>query len=83
MDDIDLKFNDDAYVSIAKLAILNKTGARGLRTIMEKFLEEIMFHAPDLKRDGLKTVLITAKYIETFNMDDLSYTYDDNEDEVA
>ncbi len=45
-DDIDLEFDDDALREIAKKAIEAKTGARGLRSIVEDTLRDIMFEAP-------------------------------------
>lgn len=45
-DDIELEFEQDALRAIAKKAIATKTGARGLRSIVEDTLREIMFTAP-------------------------------------
>lgn len=49
MDDIQLTFTDDALRAVAKQAIDRKTGARGLRSIMEKLLSESMYIAPSDK----------------------------------
>ncbi len=57
MDDIELSFTDEALEAAAELAIERKTGARGLRSIMERALGEIMFTAPSTK--GLHSVLVT------------------------
>jgi len=46
MDGVKLSFNDEALREIAKMAIERKTGARGLRSIMEGVLEDIMYDAP-------------------------------------
>jgi ATP-dependent Clp protease ATP-binding subunit ClpX len=46
MDGVDLSFDDDALEEIAKIAIQRKTGARGLRSIMEKTLEDMMYRTP-------------------------------------
>ena len=46
MDGVDLSFDDEALSEIAKIAIERKTGARGLRSIMESVLEEIMYQTP-------------------------------------
>lgn len=46
MDDIKLKFTDDAYKAIAQKAIKQQTGARGLRSILEELLNELMFTSP-------------------------------------
>ncbi|MCL2856842.1 MAG: ATP-dependent Clp protease ATP-binding subunit ClpX [Oscillospiraceae bacterium] len=46
MDNVDLSFAPDALEEIAKIAIKRKTGARGLRSIMENVLEDVMYQAP-------------------------------------
>jgi len=46
MDGVKLNFTDDALIAIAKLAIQRNTGARGLRSIMEKLMMNIMFDIP-------------------------------------
>lgn len=57
LDGVDLEFEDEAYAEIAKLAIERKTGARGLRGIMEDILSELMFTVPS---DGnIKKITIT------------------------
>ncbi|MCH5304814.1 MAG: ATP-dependent Clp protease ATP-binding subunit ClpX, partial [Ruminococcus sp.] len=45
-DNVELKITDDALISIAQLAKEQKTGARGLRGIMESILNELMFETP-------------------------------------
>ena len=47
MDDVKLTVTEDGLREIAKLALARKTGARGLRSILEKILLEPMFNAPD------------------------------------
>lgn len=61
-DDIELEFEDAAKRAIAKKAILNNTGARGLRSIVEKTLRDIMFTAPS--DPMIKKVIITADCVE-------------------
>lgn len=46
MDNIKLKFTDDAYKAIAQKAIKQQTGARGLRSILEDLLNDLMFTTP-------------------------------------
>lgn len=46
MDDIDLEFKDDAVRAIAAEALERKTGARGLRAILESLLLDLMFETP-------------------------------------
>ena len=46
MDDVRLTFTEEALREIAQIAIGRKTGARGLRSIMEKVLEDVMYETP-------------------------------------
>ncbi|MBE5927850.1 MAG: ATP-dependent Clp protease ATP-binding subunit ClpX [Lachnospiraceae bacterium] len=46
LDDIELEFEDDAIIEIAKQSIERKTGARGLRAIMESSMMDVMFELP-------------------------------------
>ena len=46
MDDVDLSFTQEALEEIAKIAIKRATGARGLRSIMENVLEDVMYTTP-------------------------------------
>ena len=48
-DGIDLWFDDDAIYEIAEQAIVRKIGARGLRSILEKAMKQIMFELPDMQ----------------------------------
>ena len=57
IDDVKLEFTDGAIDAIADTAIKQKTGARGLRAIVEKLMTDIMFEIPSLK--GPKQVIIT------------------------
>ena len=61
MDNIDLEIKNDALIEIAKLAILRKTGARGLRSIMENLLLDLMFESPDQKE--LKKIIINRDVV--------------------
>ena len=56
MDDVTLTVTDEAYQEIAKKAIERKTGARGLRSIMENLLLDVMYTLP-AKKD-IKEVVI-------------------------
>ncbi len=62
LDDVELDIRDDALIAIAKKAIKRKTGARGLRTIMENALLDIMYDIPDM--DDVKKVVIDRAVIE-------------------
>ncbi|NWG45172.1 MAG: ATP-dependent Clp protease ATP-binding subunit ClpX [Alphaproteobacteria bacterium] len=62
MENTQLTFTDDALKAVARKAILRKTGARGLRSIMESILLETMFELPSL--DGVEEVAINAEVVE-------------------
>ena len=48
-EDVELEFQDEAISEIAKKAITKKTGARGLRSILENILLKTMFELPDME----------------------------------
>src|SRR5690348_2171728 len=62
MEDVRLEFADDALSAIARKAIARKTGARGLRSIMEGILLEPMFELPGL--DGVEAMVISREVVE-------------------
>jgi ATP-dependent Clp protease ATP-binding subunit ClpX len=62
MEDVDLNFTDGALIEIAKKAILRKTGARGLRSIMEDILLDTMFELPGL--EGVGEVMVNADVVK-------------------
>ena len=62
MEDVTLKFAEDSYKTIAEKAIARKTGARGLRSIMEAILLESMFELPGL--DGVEEIVINSEVVE-------------------
>ncbi len=57
MDGVQLEFEDDALTEIAKLAIERKTGARGLRAILESIMLDVMYEVPS--RSDVKKCVIT------------------------
>ncbi|MBP6684079.1 MAG: ATP-dependent Clp protease ATP-binding subunit ClpX [Leucobacter sp.] len=57
LDDVDLEFEDDALEEIANLAVARKTGARGLRSILETVLGPAMFDVPS--NDDVSKVIVT------------------------
>ena len=63
IDDLDLDFTDDALEAIADISIRQKTGARGLRSICEKLLMDLMYEAPSIK--GKKHLTVTKEIVET------------------
>jgi ATP-dependent Clp protease ATP-binding subunit ClpX len=62
MDSVELAFSDDALRAIARKAIARKTGARGLRSIMEGILLESMFELPAL--EGVEEIVINGEVVE-------------------
>ena len=61
-DDIELEFTEDALKRIANLSLERKIGARGLRAIIEKCMEKVMFTIPDIK--DAKKVVITPDVVD-------------------
>ncbi|EGK8113214.1 ATP-dependent Clp protease ATP-binding subunit ClpX [Campylobacter upsaliensis] len=72
IDGVNLKFDEDALRAIAKLALERKTGARGLRSIIEEMMVDLMFELPEYKDydivitkevvcEGAKALLIKKK----------------------
>lgn len=62
MEDVELTFHEDALREIARRAIVRKTGARGLRSIMEKILLDTMFKLPTL--EGVREVVISDEVVK-------------------
>lgn len=62
LDGVELKFEKKALEKIAELTIERKTGARGLRSIIEGVLQPLMFETPS--DDTIKKITITAKTVE-------------------
>ena len=78
MEDVRLTFSDPALKTIAKKAVERKTGARGLRSIMEGILLETMFDLPGLH--GVEEVVISGEVAESSAKP--LYIYSDRHDEV-
>jgi ATP-dependent Clp protease ATP-binding subunit ClpX len=62
MEDVKLSFTEEALVAVAKKAIERKTGARGLRSILENILLDTMFDLPSM--DGVDEVMIDKDVVE-------------------
>ena len=62
MDGVQLQFSDDALERIAQLTIDRKTGARGLRSIIEGVLQDIMFETPS--DSSIKSIEITKETVD-------------------
>ena len=62
MEEAELKFTDEALTSIAKKAVERKTGARGLRSIIENLLLDAMFEVPD--EDDVTEIIVNKETVE-------------------
>jgi ATP-dependent Clp protease ATP-binding subunit ClpX len=62
MEGVKLSFTDEALVAVAKKAIERKTGARGLRSILEAILLDTMFDLPSM--DGVDEIMIDKDVVE-------------------
>ena len=78
MEDVRLTFADDALFTIASKAVDRKTGARGLRSIMENILLHTMFELPAL--EGVEEVVISREVAEDCAKP--LYIYSDRQEEV-
>jgi len=78
MEDVKLSFTDDALHAIARKAIERKTGARGLRSIMEGILLDTMYELPGF--DGVEEVAVNGDVVE--RRGEPLYIYSDRQDEV-
>jgi ATP-dependent Clp protease ATP-binding subunit ClpX len=81
MEDVELTFHDDALREIAKRAITRKTGARGLRSIMEKILLDTMYELPAL--EGVREVVISEEVVTADARPLYIYSERDNVEENA
>ncbi|MBU5466540.1 ATP-dependent protease ATP-binding subunit ClpX [Virgibacillus sp. MSJ-26] len=61
MDDVELEFEEEALIEIAKKAIERKTGARGLRSIIESIMLDVMFELPS--REDIDKCIITKETV--------------------
>ncbi|QKS71886.1 ATP-dependent protease ATP-binding subunit ClpX [Paenalkalicoccus suaedae] len=61
LDDVELEFTDEALREVAKLAIERKTGARGLRSIIESMMLDVMYELPS--RDDISKCIITDETV--------------------
>ena len=62
LDGVELEIEEDAILRLAEKAIERKTGARGLRSIMEHVMTDIMFDIPS--RDDIRKCIITKSTID-------------------
>ena len=71
LDGVDLEFSEDAVGKIADKTMDNKTGARGLRSIIEKSMRDIMFEVPS--NGNIEKCLITKDVIDGTGKPEITY----------
>ena len=81
MDGVELEFEDSAVTAIAKLALERETGARGLRTIVEDIMLDIMYEIPS--EQGLEKVIITEGCVKKRTKPIMKYSSVDAEKNVG
>ncbi|MBL6951505.1 MAG: ATP-dependent Clp protease ATP-binding subunit ClpX [Alphaproteobacteria bacterium] len=79
MEDTKLAFSDDALHAIARKAIARKTGARGLRSIMESILLDTMYELPS--QEGAEEVVVNGEVVE--GRAQPLYIYAERQDDVG
>ena len=79
MEDVRLEFAGDALSAIAKRAVARKTGARGLRSIMESILLDSMYQLPGL--DGAEEIVINREVVE--GRAEPLYIYSERQEDVG
>jgi ATP-dependent Clp protease ATP-binding subunit ClpX len=62
LEDVELSFTEEALDAIARLTMLQKTGARGLRSVLESVMIDIMFDLPE-KSSRISRIAITEDFI--------------------
>ena len=81
LDGVELEMGDDTLAAIARVANEDTTGARGLRSVIEKSLLKLQFTLPKLAQEGLEKVIITKEFINTeVDTPILVYAEDDKKD---
>lgn len=81
LDDVNLKFTDGALKAIADLAIQRNMGARGLRTIIENSIMDIMYEAPS--EEDIETVEVTKDVITKHTKPKVIRKNTDNKEQVS
>jgi len=82
LDDVELEMGDDTLRAIARIAHEDTTGARGLRSVIEKSLLKLQFTLPKLAKEGLEKVIITKEFINAeANTPILVYAEEDKKDD--
>ncbi len=78
LDNVILEFNDEALKEIAKQAVERRTGARGLRSIIEGFMNNIMYEIPTM--DTVEKCIITADCVK--GISEPEYVYNENREPI-
>ncbi|MDE6182420.1 MAG: ATP-dependent Clp protease ATP-binding subunit ClpX [Eubacteriales bacterium] len=78
LDGVELEFTEDAIKAIAKKAIAQETGARGLRAIVESFMTDIMYEIPS--DESIKKCIITDKVVNKEENPSYIYNQENNKD---
>ena len=78
LDGVELEFTEDAIKAIAKKAIAQETGARGLRAIVESFMIDIMYEIPS--DDSIEKCIITDKVVNKEDKPTFIYNQNNNKD---
>ena len=73
MDDIDIEFSDEYIDTVAEKAIAMNIGARGIRSIIDNSLINLMYRAPALQKEGVIRITM-HKYPEQGHLPDLVYS---------
>jgi ATP-dependent Clp protease ATP-binding subunit ClpX len=81
MENVALKFTEDALSAVAKRAIARKTGARGLRSILEGILLEPMFNLPGL--EGVEEIVINREVVDVEGPAKPLYIYTERREDVG
>ena len=80
MDGVTLDFKKDALTKIANLAVRHNTGARGLRSIIEQTLMDLMYSTPDVK--NLDKIVINQDVVDKKSNPILIYTNKPNQNKI-
>ena len=80
MEDVELTFHEDALKAIAEKAIERKTGARGLRSILEGILLDTMYDLPSL--EGVEEVVISEEVVKGKDVRPLYIYFDRKKDDA-
>ena len=79
LDNVELKFTQNALSEMAKMAIRRNTGARGLRSIIENTMMDVMYETPSNK--NIKKVIITGNTVKGTGKPEIVMSNDDNEED--